>query len=128
MLTDYVKLNNIYPGMGGYSLGEVATATLREAAPGEAPAATASGKPALPGQGALLEGQSPLITFLVVLGFLLLLMWLANTYGEPGEYSNLKASAYNVLFIGLTAAAFIPILKVLAVKIPGPWTTYILSI
>ena len=124
MLADYVKLNNIYPGMPGYSLGEVATATLTEAAPAQE--ATASGKPL--GQGGLLEGQSPLATFLVVLGFLLLLMWLAHTYGEPGEYSNLKASAYNVLFIGLTAAAFIPLLKVLAVKVPGPWTSYILSI
>jgi hypothetical protein len=124
MFADYVKLNNVYPGMGGYSLGEVATATLTEAAPAQG--ATASGKPL--GQGALLEGQSPLTTFLVVLGFLFLLMWLAHTYGEPGEYSNLKASAYNVLFIGLTAAAFIPLLKVLAVKLPGPWTSYILSI
>jgi hypothetical protein len=124
MLADYVKINNIYPGMGGYSVGEVATATLTEAAPVQG--ATASGKPL--GQGELLEGQSPLMTFLVVLGFLLLLMWLAYTYGEPGEYSNLKASAYNVLFIGLTAAVFIPLLKVVAVKIPGPWTSYILSI
>jgi hypothetical protein len=124
MLADYVKLNNVYPSMGGYSIGEVATATLVDAAPAQD--TTASGK--ILGQGALLEGQSPLMTFLVVLGFLLLLMWLAHTYGEPGEYSNLKASAYNVLFIGLTAAAFIPLLKVLAVRVPGPWTTYILSI
>lgn len=123
MLTDYVALNNVYPGMGGWSLGEQATANLADATP---PQATASGK--VPGQGALLEGQSPLVTFLVLLGFLLLLMWLAHTYGEPGEYSNLKASAYNVLVIGLAAAVFIPILKVLAVKVPGPWTSYILSI
>lgn len=123
MLADYVALNNVYPGMGGWSLGEQATANLADATP---PQATASGK--TPGQGPLLEGQSPLVTFLVLLGFLLLLMWLANTYGEPGEYSNLKASAYNVLFVGLAAAVFIPILKVLAVKVPGPWTSYILSI
>jgi hypothetical protein len=127
MLSDYIKLNNVYPGMPGYSLGELATATLTEAAPAQE--STASGKPLGPlGQGALLEGQSPVMTFLIVLGFLLLLMWLAHTYGEPGEYSNLRASAYNVLFIGLTAAAFIPLLKVLAVKFPGPWTSYILSI
>ena len=123
MLADYVALNNVYPGMGGWSVGERATANLADATP---PQATASGK--VPGQGLLLEGQSPLVTFLVILGLLLLLMWLANTYGEPGEYSNLKASAYNVLFIGLAAAVFIPILKVLAVKVPGPWTSYILSI
>jgi len=125
VLADYVKLNNIYPGMGGFSVGEVATATLTEAAPVQE--ATASGKP-IAGQGMLLEGQTPLVTFLVVLGFLFLLMLLAHLYGEPGEYNNLRGSAYNVLFIGLTAAAFIPLLKVLAVKIPGPWTSYILSI
>lgn len=125
MLADSVMLNNVYPGMGGWSLGEVATANLTDAAPsGE----SATGKAVAPGQGALLEGQSPLTTFLVILGFLLLLMWLAHTYGEPGNYSNLKASAYNTLVIGLTAAVFIPVLKVLAVKIPGPWTSYILSI
>lgn len=123
MLADYVALNNVYPGMGGWSLGEQATANLADATP---PQATASGK--IPGQGPLLEGQNPLVTFLVLLGFLLLLMWLAHSYGEPGEYSNLKASAYNVLFIGLAAAVFIPILKVVAVKVPGPWTSYILSI
>lgn len=125
MLSDHVMLNNVYPGMGGWSLGEIATANMAEAAP---PGESATGRAVTPGQGALLEGQSPLVTFLVVLGFLLLLMWLANTYGEPGNYSNLKASAYNVLFIGLTAAVFIPILKIIAVKIPGPWTTYFLSI
>lgn len=124
MLTDYVALNNAYPGLGGWSIGEQATAGLQDATQ---PTETASGKAPL-GQGALLEGQSPLTTFLVVLGFLLLLMWLASSYGEPGNYSNLKASAYNVLFIGLTAAIFIPLLKVLAVKVPGPWTTYFLSI
>ena len=123
MLANYVALNNVYPGMGGWSLGEQATANLADATP---PQATASGK--ILGQEPLLKGQSPLVTFLVLLGFLLLLMWLANTYGEPGEYSNLKASAYNVLFIGLAAAVFIPILKALAVKMPGPWTSYILSI
>lgn len=123
MLSDYVALNNVLPSVGGWSIGEQATAGLQDATQ---PATTASGK--TPGQGALLEGQSPLVTFLVVLGFLLLLMWLAHTYGEPGEYSNLKASAYNVLFIGLTASLFIPLLKVVAVKIPGPWTTYFLSI
>uniref|UniRef100_A0A7C5VFB2 Uncharacterized protein n=1 Tax=Thermus caliditerrae TaxID=1330700 RepID=A0A7C5VFB2_9DEIN len=123
MLSDYVALNNVLPSVGGWSLGEQATAGLQDATQ---PPATASGK--TPGQGGLLEGQSPLATFLVVLGFLLLLMWLAHTYGEPGEYSNLKASAYNVLFIGLTAALFIPLLKVAAVKIPGPWTSYFLSI
>ena len=127
MLTDYIALNNVYPGMGGWSLGEQATANLADATP---PQTTASGKAPgqAPGHGPLLEGQSPLVTFLVLLGFLLLLTWLANTYGEPGEYSNLKASAYNVLFVGLAAAVFIPILKVLAVKVPGPWTSYILSI
>lgn len=124
MLTDYIPLNNIYPGMGGWSVGEQATANMAEAAP---PRETASGKTPT-GQGALLEGQSPLVTFLLVLAFLLLLMWLAHAYGEPGDYSNLRASAYNVLFIGLTAAVFIPILKVIAVRVPGPWTSYILSI
>lgn len=123
MMSDYVALNNVLPSVGGWSLGEQATAGLQDATH---PATTASGK--TPGQGALLEGQSPLVTFLVVLGFLLLLMWLAHAYGEPGEYSNLKASAYNVLFIGLTASLFIPLLKVVAVKIPGPWTSYFLSI
>lgn len=123
MLTDYIALNNVYPGMGGWSVGEQATANMADAAP---PKETASGK--IPGQGPLLEGQSPLMTFLILLGFLLLLMWLAHSYGEPGEYSNLRASAYNVLFIGLAAAVFIPILKVIAVKLPGPWTSYILSI
>lgn len=124
MLNDYVALNNVLPSAGGWSLGEQATAGLQDATQ---PATTASGKTPT-GQGALLEGQSPLVTFLVVLGFLLLLMWLAHAYGEPGEYSNLKASAYNVLFIGLTAALFIPLLKVMAVRIPGPWTSYFLSI
>lgn len=119
-LVDKVNLNNVYPAWGGFSVGEEAGTTL---------AGMSMDKPASQSTDTdVLPNQSPMVTFLVVLGLLLVLMWMANRWGEPGEFSNLRASAYNVLFIALAAIVAIPLIKVAAVKVKGPWTAYILSV
>jgi hypothetical protein len=71
------------------------------------------GSSAVPGAA---QGVAPAGNFaigLVVFVFLLLvIMWVAHRYGEDGEFANLKATAYNVLFIAFVAMAGIPVFKV----------------
>jgi hypothetical protein len=48
-------------------------------------------------------------------------MWVAHRFGEAGEFSNIKASAYNVLLISLVAVAGIPVWKFMFTRfrVPG---------
>lgn len=110
---------NIYPGQGA-SLGAAATT------PSGTPAQTSPAREAK--QGTAKYTGNPFSFWFVFLGMLLVLMWVAHKLGEPGEFSNLKASAYNVLFIALVAVVGIPPIKLAASKIPGPWTPYVLSV
>lgn len=122
-VSDVVMLENVYPASIGQSLGTVASAS--SAAPAQPASETAKRNSDIE---AVAGPQNPMMFWIVFVGLLILLMVVAKRWGEPGEFSNLRASAYNVLFIALVAITGIPIFKLLAVKIPGPWSSYILSI
>lgn len=102
-----------------------ASAGLRGTTPAEADSETTK---AVPTTGEIIPGSNPVATLLVFLGMLFVLMFAATKLGSRDDYSNIRASAYNVLIIGLAAATFIPLLKIAAVKVKGPWTSYILAI
>lgn len=117
-MVETVMIGNVYPRYGD-NISEVATPD------------TPSNTEAVATQKStseLVPNDNPLATLLVFLGMLLLLMFVTAKWGNTGEYANIRASAYNVFIIGLAAATFIPILKLAAVKVPGPWTSYVLSI
>ena len=61
---------------------------------------------------------SPLIGLLVFGGLTVGIMLIANNVGEAGEFSNLRASAYNIALISLIATAGIPLWKFVFTKWP----------
>lgn len=103
-----------------------ASSGLRGTTPAEADSETTRAAPMTAGE--VIPGSNPVATLLVFIGMLLVLMFAAARLGSRDDYSNIRASAYNVLIIGLAAATFIPLLKIAAVKVKGPWTSYILAI
>jgi hypothetical protein len=81
---------------------------------------TGSNSPASPGGGAG-SSSAPagnfLIGMLVFFVFLLVIMFVAHRFGDSENFSNLKASAYNVLFIAFVAIAGIPVIKIGVVQL-----------
>lgn len=72
--------------------------------------------------------QAPIPTMITFVILLVLLMLIAQRLGAADDFSNIRASFYNVVVIGLSAAIFIPLLKLFAVKVPSPASGFILSI
>lgn len=72
---------------------------------------------------------SPLVGLAVFLVLIILVYMLAKQFGEDGDFSNIKATAYNSIFISLVAVAGIPIWKTIFTrfKVPG-LSTYVLSV
>lgn len=116
-MINYTPARNLYPTEGGgESLGQMATGDFGPT-PGQIEAGTA------PDVNAALEigGQaSPLIGLLVFAALAAAIMFAAQRVGDAGAFSNIKASAYNVLFISLVAVAGIPIWKFAFTRVPVP--------
>ena len=56
-----------------------------------------------------------MVVFVVLVA---ILMFVAHRFGgNDDDFSNIRASAYNVLIIGLIAAIGIPVIKIAAVKL-----------
>jgi len=112
MAVNYLYGRNIYPTLGGETAGDLATGPLglvrSRAETAQAPA------PAGPAPNVL----TGLLVFAVLTAAI---MWVAHRFGEAGEFSNIKASAYNVLLISLVAVAGIPVWKFLFTRfrVPG---------
>lgn len=115
MAINVVYGRNVYPSLGGESVGDLATGPwgVVAAVPGRREAQQAQ-------QAVTVGGVSPL-TGLVVFGALVaVVMYLAQHVGEPDEFRNLRASAYNVLLISLIALAGLPVLKTVIQIAPVP--------
>lgn len=125
-VTDDIPLSNVYPLMYGRTLGQSVTMTgaagdLSESEGGGSASAAPTLRPS-----AMLGGQkSFLAAGATLVALLFLLMWSAKRAGKEGDFSNIRASAYNVLVIGLAVTVVIPVFKFLTTKwqIPGisPW-------
>src|SRR5258705_909064 len=63
----------------------------------------------------------PIVWWLVLVGLLVALMFVAKRAGQATEFSNIRLSFYNVLTIALAAAVGIAALKVIfgRVQVPG---------
>lgn len=113
-------MSSVYPTASGDSLGA-------QASPFAAPVRDDFSAPAAPDMasdvlGGAPSGKSLLIAGATFVALLIILMFAAAKLdGGDGKFSNIKGSFYNVLIIGLAAIAFIPLAKMVAlrVKIPG---------
>lgn len=113
---DYLAARNIYPTMGEATLGDVATGDGMGPMPGAVEAGTADVEKALS-----VGGQAnPLVGALVFLALLVATMWVMARFGRDGEFSNIKASAYNALTISWVAILGIPIFKFIFTRFPLP--------
>lgn len=111
--TNVVPVRNLYPGAPG---GTLATA-------GAASSPDGMSSDPIPGesntmiQTPAVAGVSPL-SWWVGIGILLgLILFAARKTGNESEFSNLRASTYNVAFITLVAILGITFMKVVAAKV-----------
>jgi hypothetical protein len=68
------------------------------------------------GSGMVMPSGNFVIGFVVFVVMCAIIMLVAKHVGDEGDFKNIKASAYNVLFVGLVAAVGIPVFKVLFYK------------
>lgn len=111
-----VPAGNVYPGLSE-TLGQEASGMELGPTPEAHAAGTADLDDAL-----RVGGQaSPLIGLLVFVLLAWFVMWLAGRFGDTKSFSNIKGSAFNILFISLVAVAGIPAWKYLftVLKVPG---------
>lgn len=115
MAVNVVYGRNLYPGLGGESVADLATG------PWSVVAAVPSRQQAQQAQQAVtVGGVSPLTGLLVFGALVAVVMYLAQHVGEPDDFRNLRASAYNVLLISLVALAGLPVLKAVIQIAPLP--------
>lgn len=114
MDVNVTPVRNLYPGAGGGTLATLGAAgspdNLQRASLG---AATGEG-PAVQTPTGGAGGLSWWVGIAIVLG---LLMFTAKKTGQASDFSNLRISTYNVLFITLTAVLGLTALKIVAVKV-----------
>lgn len=122
---------NIYPTASGSTTAVRASAQADDETQGTNDEArtvspVAAAVAAAPTRGVM--GQ-PLSWWLVLVGLLFGLMYVAGRVGKEGEFGNVKLSAYNVLVISLAAIIGIGFFKVVfaRVRVPG-LSTYIAAI
>ncbi len=136
-----VPLRNVYPGLGGATLGVTASAqspySFSSRAPGYDRMELQSddvGTHAMGGAAqvahAANEGAkgNPLVYWFVLLVLLLVFMWGVQKTGGEG-FGNIKASAYNVLVISFAAILGISFWKTVFTRVPVPGvSTVVLSV
>lgn len=120
-MINYLPGRNVYPTFEGESLGQIASGQDIGPTPGEVEAGVNGEVDAALRVG----GQAnPLVGLLVFVLLVAAIGFIAHRFGEAGAFSNIKANAYNALFISLVAVAGIPIWKAVFTffKVPGAST------
>jgi hypothetical protein len=129
MAVDYLPIRNVYPTLGGRTLGDIATGETLGPPP-EAVAAAGAAEAQV--QQALAIGQrmSPVVGFLVFLLVAVLAAMLAQRVATDAERTGLvRASAVNALTVSAFAIAGIPVWKWIFTKVPVPGvSTWVLSV
>lgn len=111
-MIDVVALRNVYPTMGGESLGGLGTPNGQAPTPGVTPHVD---------RALTIGGQASPFAGLVVFGVLVaVIMVIAQRVGPAEDFRNIRASAYNILLISLIAIAGIPVWKALLTRFPVP--------
>lgn len=113
--SDDVFVRNVYGSAPGETLGT--TSSADSSGPGGAPVAAEAARESAANAGV---GGNPLATWAALIVLLLGLFYLANRVGSSDDFANLKASAYNVLVVGLIAIVAIPPIKLAASMLPLP--------
>lgn len=118
---NFVPVRNVYATAPGGTTGTLAAATspdtsgygARGAINGTGGSATTPGTPTLAGH--------PVAWYLGLLAVIIVMVIFARKTGQAEDFRNLRASFYNVTFIGLTATLFIVLAKIAVskVRIPG---------
>jgi hypothetical protein len=123
MMINYTPVQNIYPGMGTETLGQMATGFD----PGPAAAAVEAGGQldgALNGEvvrALTIGGQANPVVGFLLFGAIATGLMLLTHYMTPEERpGSIKASAINALIISLWAIAGIPVWKWLFTRFPVP--------
>jgi hypothetical protein len=109
-----VPIGNLYPGMGGETLAGLASASsparMMYDTPNPVDATATVSQPA-PQKG---NGLAWWTGIALLVG---LLLFAAKKTGDAGDFSNLKASTYNIALITFVSVLGITFLKIVAVKV-----------
>jgi hypothetical protein len=114
MDTNFLPARNVYPGASGGTL-----ATLGDAG---SPDAAVAGNPANTGVATPARGGNPLTWWLGMAVLVALIMFTARRTGDAGDFSNIRASTYNIALITFISVLGVTVLKVLAARtrnVPG---------
>lgn len=124
---NYVPQRNIYPFMGGGTLSQISGAQSQYHANDDATSegivtnVTSQGKETKPAGN---PNAKPLLTWIAMLGLLVLLMFGAQRFGtsdQKSDFANIKLSAFNILVIALAAVIGTTFLKLVFTRfyLPG---------
>lgn len=112
---NYVPARNVYPDAEGGTLGSVSAGTSPDTTGFAGTGATGGAvkTPAVTGH--------PVAWWIALLVLFAVAVWISHRIGQASAFSNIRASAYNVMFITVVAVLGLTILKVAAakVKVPG---------
>src|SRR5674476_264541 len=115
MDVDSVPVRNVYPGAPGGTLATMGSASSPDTM-GSA-AAVAPGTPAVSAQITdTSPGGKPLAWWVAIVIIVALIHIVARKTGDAGEFSNLRASTYNVTLITLISILGITVMKIFATK------------
>jgi hypothetical protein len=111
-----IPIRNVYPGAPGGTLGTLASASSPDSnmydVPTPADPGAAVSAPAAP--GARGNGLAWWTGIAIIVG---LILFAAKKTGDAGDFSNLRASTYNIGLVTLIAVLGITFLKIVAVKV-----------
>lgn len=106
---NYVPQRNVYPFLSGASLSQIAGAQSQYHATPDATSEGISMNQTSEGGEAKPKGNpnaKPFLTWIVLLGLLILLMFGAQRFGSPdqrSDFANIKLSAFNIVVIAMSA-------------------------
>jgi hypothetical protein len=112
ILNNGTTLRDVYPSAFGQTTGAAATQGNGKPSVSKTDAAVSS--------STFAPASNPLVGGAVFVGLVVALMLSAKYLGTDDEFKQLKPSVYNVITIALAAAAGLPLIKYLAVKINIP--------
>ena len=111
-------IRNIYPGARGATLATIGAASSPDSYTPNAGARDMRGAAAATTGGAVV-GRNGLAWWTGLVLLVVAMLFAARKSGNADEFKNLRASAYNVIFITLVAMLGFTVLKVAAVRAQG---------
>jgi hypothetical protein len=113
---NFLPGRNVYPGMDGGTLATLGSASSPDAynSSGAGGSEQLAPPPAVDTPPSGVGGLAWWVGIVMVIG---LIMFAAKKTGNAGEFSNLRASTYNILLITLVAVVGLTGLKIMASKI-----------